>query len=1249
VLGKNKWLWVIVVVVVLFAAGNRSVRHFVILPSFRVLERAEARKDVARCLDAIHGQAHHLQQSAGVWALWDDTYAFIQDRNPGFIESNLAWESLEGASGINLMYFCDTEGRVVWGEVFNSSKGGLLTLGEFPPDSLGRSHYLLQHASVEGLAGLMLTEQGFMLVSARPVLTTRGQGPSVGTVIMGRFLDSDAIATLGEQTKVRFTATDLRSGAMDPDQKDILEQLSEEPCIVRKASADELLAYGVMADLQGNPALLLTASIPRDIMAQGRAAAWYASVSLSVTAGLIGLFLIIWFAMYASEYRNRTARIEALVAKRTEELRESEETFRAISDSAQDAIVMMDNDGAISFWNDAAERTFGYASDEVLGKDLHQLLAPKHYHEALQMAFPHFQATGEGGAVGKTLELTGLRRDGTEFPCELSLSAVKLRGRWHAAGIMRDITSRKQTQEALIESQKRFHDIALSSSDWLWETDAEGRYTYASGKVEEVLGYSAEELMGQTPFDLMPPEEAERIRGIFSKAVADKSPVNDVENWNRHKDGHLVCLLTNGLPTLDEAGNLLGYRGVDKDITERKRAEESINRALARANEMTVAAEAANTAKSEFLANMSHEIRTPLNGVIGMTGLLLDTALTPEQREYADTVRLSGEALLALTSDILDFSKIEAGKLDLENIDFDLRTAIDDTIDIVAAKAHEKQLELACLVEDDVPFALRGDPGRLRQILLNLANNAVKFTHEGEIVLRVRLDDETGTHATVRFSVTDTGIGIREERMDRLFRSFSQVDSSTTRKHGGTGLGLIISKQLAEMMGGTIGAGSRHGQGSTFWFTVVFEKQPGGHRRPRAMPAAIQNQRVLVVDDNETNRKLLCAYLEQWDCRCAAASQGEEALAALRQAVTEDDPFVLAILDMNMSSMDGASLGRAIKDDPAIGQTLLIMLTSQAKRGDTAQLKSIGFAGYLAKPVKPSLLFDCLLTVLGEQEAGTAEEAAPHIVTRHTLAEDTAWAKAERGRYRILLAEDNIVNQRVALKILEKLGFHADVVPDGREALKAVEAAPYDLVLMDCQMPDMDGYEATAAIRAMKSDIARIPIVAMTAHAMKGDREKCIAAGMDDYVSKPVDPRALDTTLGKWLASPDAPQHEPDTEPTTEPNESIEPPIFDRVSLLDRLMGDEELAEEVLEEFLKRTPGLIASLKSAAAEGDAATVRREAHTIKGSAANVGAEALRETGHRIEQAAESQNLALAASLIPTLDEQFDAFRKLVTSP
>ena len=520
-------------------------------------------------------------------------------------------------------------------------------------------------------------------------------------------------------------------------------------------------------------------------------------------------------------------------------------------------------------------------------------------------------------------------------------------------------------------------------------------------------------------------------------------------------------------------------------------------------------AEAANRAKSEFLANMSHEIRTPMNGVIGMTDLMFDTTLSDEQRDYASTIKFSAESLLSIINDILDFSKIDAGKMEIEVIDFDIYLMVEETADLLSIKAHEKNIELICKISDDVPVQLKGDPGRLRQILLNFTGNAVKFTSEGEVSIIVTVDKKTDKEIIIRFSVKDTGIGIPEDRIDRLFRSFSQVDGSTTRKYGGTGLGLAISKQLAELMGGEVGVESMESDGSTFWFTANLELNQEYTIPNETLTEDIKSKRILIVDDNKTNLQLLCAYLESWGCRYFAAESGVEAIEYLRDGLENEDPFHMVISDHMMPEMDGEELGKIIKNDPELNYLILVILTSCGQRGDAVRLQNIGYSAYLTKPVRRTQLYKTLLLVLEQFKLSGERNIKPRLVTRHTIKEMETGV--EKGGNKILLAEDNVVNQKLALRLLNKRGYIADIANNGNEVLAKLKTDDYALVLMDMQMPEMDGIEATIRIRTPETDVRNheIPIIGLTANAMKGDRELCINAGMDDYVTKPIKPEKL--------------------------------------------------------------------------------------------------------------------------------------------
>jgi two-component system sensor histidine kinase/response regulator len=757
-------------------------------------------------------------------------------------------------------------------------------------------------------------------------------------------------------------------------------------------------------------------------------------------------------------------------------------------------------------------------------------------------------------------------------------------------------------EEDLGLERDRLAGILRHSPSAISVKDLDGRYLIVNRRWEEVARRRAADVLGRTDAELFTPEQSAQGRASELEVIRSGMPL-EYENVIDDRTYQTVKV-----PLAHRDGAIYGTAVMSSDITDRKRA-------LAEAVE-------ASRSKSEFLANMSHEIRTPLNGVIGMTELLLATSLDTEQRAYATTAASSGDALLSVINDILDFSKIEAGKLELDTHDFDLREAVEQICEMIAPQAHGKGLELLAWIDDDVPSAVRGDRGRLGQVLTNLAANAVKFTAAGEVAVRVRLHDADGATALVGFEVLDTGIGVEPEALDGLFESFSQADTSTTRRHGGTGLGLTISRQLATLMGGDIQAESIPGEGSTFRFTVRLRLPQGDAPAPRRPAVALPvGTHVLVVDDNATNRAILDVYLRSRELRVETAASGREALALMHGASRNGMPFELVVLDCHMPEMDGFDLAAAIRDAPSLRDARLVMLTSSGDQRGAA--RDVGIEHYLTKPVRRERLLETVAEALAGRGAAPAAEplAAPEAPV------------AAAGQVAVLVAEDNPVNQLVIERMLQRRGIEVDVAATGREALVMLRRRAYAAVFMDCQMPDLDGYETTAAIREGERDGERLPIIAMTAHAMKGDRERCIAAGMDDYISKPVRSEVVDDTLERWagIVRPAA--------PLRSAARSVEPvdQLIDAARMRTFRQDYADVAGQLVDLFSSSTPPLVAELRAAVERDDHDEVRRAAHKLKGSCQNIGATFMATLCRALETGTQDPHRAVAdldAAFVPT---------------
>lgn len=915
-----------------------------------------------------------------------------------------------------------------------------------------------------------------------------------------------------------------------------------------------------------------------------------------------------------------------------EALRESEQRLRFFFDLPYFGMTLTSPQGAWIQVNEAFCRILGRSQEELAAKRWVELTHP----EDLDKSAALFDSVLAEERDGYSLEKRFVRPDGTARYVDMSVQAVRRPDRSveYFVAVVRDITDRKvaeaalrESEDALRRSEERYRGVVEISPDAIVVCGIDGKVLFASPRTIPMFGLEeTRTLVGEPLTRLVAQRDRPRMLARISEVLAGRSygPTNFEA---LRADGTSFHIEANADVVRGPEGRPDSIVIVVRDVTERARLQQELL-------EAKEAAEAASRAKSAFLATMSHEIRTPMNGVLGMTNLLLDTPLTREQRGFVETLRGSTEALLTVVNDILDFSKVEAGRLDLEILDFDLRTTLDDMDDVLAVRAVEKGLELACIVSTEVPSALRGDPGRLRQVLTNLVGNAIKFTERGEVAIEVTPESEEGETVVLRFEVRDTGIGIPADRLVDLFEPFSQADSSITRRFGGTGLGLSIARRLVQLMGGTIGVRSEPGQGSTFWFTARFERQPSIPAPPIREP--LEGLRVLVVNDNAANRRSLGSMLEGCGCRQRAVADAGAALAALSSAKQEGDPFRVAILDLSLPGSSGTELGRRIKADPGHGEPALVALTSLGERGDATRFERLGFAGYLTKPCRSDDLLECLSTVAGRCKAGDRQSG---IVTRHSLADD------RKRRHRLLVVEDNPVNQKVAVGLLERMGYRVDVAGEGLEALRLLQAAPYDLVLMDVQMPGMDGLAATRLIRSgVAGSAARtVPVIAMTANVGDAAEQQCKTAGMNAYVSKPVNPHDLAQALEAWLQFPEAREIEPASPLSDHPASGT----FDRSALAERLGGDEELVTEILEVFAADLPVQLARMEDALASGDTEILTRGAHTLKGAAANVGAQSLRAACTDLEDALRAGRIEDATPLLGLVRGAAAAFQERIS--
>lgn len=893
-----------------------------------------------------------------------------------------------------------------------------------------------------------------------------------------------------------------------------------------------------------------------------------------------------------------------------------------------EAIYVRDLDGRILFWNSGAEDMYGWSKQDAEGKVAYDLLQT-------QFPVPLEQINAAVFRDGRwESELKQAARDGSELV--VLCRWVPLRnetGEPEAIIVINDdLTSQRQIQKKLIESETRLQALVDNAPVVLFAIDADGILTLSEGQGLAVIGVASKELVGESIFDIYS-DNVEIITAVRGALAGERATV-DIRI-------DAVVYSVTFSPTRGHDGLVTGVIGVAVDVTTR----DLVSTQLRSAKE---AAETANRAKSQFLANMSHEIRTPMNGVIGMTELLLETELSTQQRDYAQTLQSSGEALLSVINDILDFSKIEAGRMELDITNFDLGETIEGITQLFAAPAHNKGLDLSGFVEPGTPTKLAGDSFRIRQILSNIVGNAVKFTDSGEVVISASCDQEAGGAATIRFEVTDTGIGISKDQEDRLFSAFSQAEGSTSRRFGGTGLGLSIASRLSELMGGEMGVISIPGSGSTFTFTAPLMKQTPDVRDadPHDHPHNMLGTRVLVVDDSPTHRSILEHQLASWGMHSATAEDGPQALQMLRAAAETQEPYDLAILDMHMPGMDGITLARVITADPTHKDTRLLLLTSIGEcLGE--QARQAGIAAYLTKPVRQSQLLESLTQVMAAPDA-RGETTSPFSEKRGRRHPPLEEDSGERVGYagRILLVEDNMINQKVASAMLRNLGYTVETAANGRLAVEAASRQTFDAVLMDIQMPELDGYGATAQLRRIEAESGkdRLPVIALTANALAEDRDQALAAGMDDHLPKPIHQKQLQVTLSRWVGSPAGGVPDPQAAP-----ERTSCPL-DRETLkaLRALNqeGENEVFVELVGMFLEDAPAQIGSMRAAVAQNDPTALGQLAHALQGSSGSMGALHLSKLASQVQELSKARDRPGLSQKLSMVESEFEAVKEFL---
>ncbi len=992
--------------------------------------------------------------------------------------------------------------------------------------------------------------------------------------------------------------------------------------------ADKAAFYGFSTILLGS--VFISAGI--------RGLGWINPLDPNLSFGLLALVLTFWVIMSVL-HRKANHQLEDSLQIRLE-LRRAQEQYQGLVESARDLVWQVDNEGKWSFLNAAAEGIYGLPPDRLLGEVALDMADPEHLEK-------DYAAFGKVLMGSELVDHETVHKSADGKARFLSFSATPLRDSTGeirgAQGTARDVTDRVEAREALQEVARKnslVRSLINGTEDMIFFKDGEGKYQGCNYKYAEFLGRTEEEIVGRTDEDLVGSERAAAYRKTDIEALTSWDPIK-FDEWVVDREGRRRLWETVKTVFRHVESDHLGLLGVVRDVTERKEAEE-------RMRELAERAERATRMKSAFLANMSHEIRTPMNGVLGMTEILLDTELTEEQLQYLKIIRSSGESLLGVLNDILDISKIEAGHLELEEVSFDLSEQVLGAVALFSHAAVEKGSELMVDLRPEVPRGVIGDPVRLRQVLSNLVGNAVKFTPEGEILVSVSRTEDGNGDAALRFSVKDTGVGIPKDKQDAIFQEFTQADSSTTREYGGTGLGLTISRHLVSLMGGELQLGSEEGEGSEFFFTLQLPVDPDF--APRAEPGArvdLSGIKALIVDDLETNRRIFRDFLESAGARVQVVEGAVEALNLLR-TVHPQEPFDFAVLDLLMPGRDGFQLAEDIRLDPGLRDLPLMILTSSNRPGDRKLAARLHVNGFLQKPVSRPELLKGVNLILRERKERAAPETSPGRMEADRAA--SASRVLTKG-LKVMVAEDNVVNQQVAKGLLDRWGCEVTVVSNGIEALEALETRPFDLILMDVQMPEMDGLEATAEIRRDRR-FSTVPIVALTAHVLPEERKKCEDVGMDDYLPKPFKPGELRERVEHWAQKVRA-EGKDDSSPAEGPEEDSlpqeeTPVLLEEFRAAMRDAGIESVVDTAVAAYLQETPGRMDALEAAVAAEDWQAVEREAHGIKSGSKNLRADHFGALLESMEEAGREGRGADVAAVLPELREAYQQVMEYLTS-